>query len=472
MTNLIFTSQQYKELKRHLFPGDDLEALAFCLARQIKHEDGKRFLVTDIFLIPHELCEREADLLTWDTKDVVDIWDQAERDGKSVIKIHSHPGGLAAFSRQDDRSDFGLFPSIYRWCKSDCEHASVVFTPDFAVARILDKGNNAKPIDNVWVVGEELKLFPYRPATKLMGFDESTYAVLKKIKIGVVGCSGTGSWIIELAGRNEAGVLGLCEFDITKLHNLNRIVNAKKRDIGKNKARVAEQAVKEMGLGTVVRVSELPLHTKGSVELLKGCDLIIGCTDSIFARHLLNLVCTYYLIPLFDIGVHIQSKDHQIKNVASGWEYIYPGGSSLQSRGIYTAAELANETYQLRSPEHFERLKEDGYVRGQAVSRPAVSPINGVAATSCFEEIQARLLGYRNSRVKQPASKVYCGKSDEWFVKHESAFEKDNFLSGKVGLGDVFFENEAHLLFGDTSFFESENNLSSAAEPVATVEIN
>lgn len=447
MTNLTFTSAQYDQLQTHLFPGDGLEALAICLATPIAHEDGIRLIVTDVFCVPHELCQRREDLLIWRTADIIDILDQASNQKKSVIKIHSHPGGYEAFSAQDDRSDFGLFPSIYNWCESAAPHASVIFTPNSIIGRLIDRGNEAQFIDNVWVVGPTLRLFPYRPESKVLGFDESTYEVFKKIKIGLVGCSGTGTWISELCGRNEFGVFCICEFDSLEKVNLNRLLNSKLSLIGKNKAEIAKDSVLDMGLGSIVRISKSPLQTEESINLLKSCDILIGCLDSVFARHLLNLLSTYYVIPYFDIGVHIHAANGKIQNAVSGWEYLAPGYSSLQTRGVITAEALAEETYRLFSPQHFGRLEKEGYVRGdRKVSRPAVSAINGKASLSCFEEVQARLLRYRYDPDDQVASKVFCAKGDEEFRKYESDLKTDLLLKKKVGLTDQFFAENSHLL--------------------------
>ena len=450
MINLIFTDKQCNRLNAHLFPGDGLEALAFCLATQVKYPGGSRFLINEVWEIPHEQCDRSEDNLTWSTADIAEVLDKAADKGMSVIKIHSHPRGPRAFSEQDDRSDFGFFPSIYNWCEGNAQHCSVIFTEDFIVGRMIDKNNQEKMIDNVWVAGHPLRLYPYRPGSTIVGFDESTYDVFHGIKIGIVGCSGTGGWVVELSGRNEVGSLVACDPDILGKKNLNRVINSKMNLCGKNKAALAADVIREMGTGTFVEVSESSLHSVESIELLKSCDVIFGCVDSVFARHVLNTLCSYYMIPLFDIGVYIESTGKSISAAVSGFEYIVPGGSSLRTRGIFSPDDLAAETYHLKSPNHFKRLKDDGYIRGQVVGRPAVAATNCKAASMCFEEFQARVLGYRSDVDEPLASKVFCAKSGEYFVKQETDFEVDTILLKKVGWGDQFFKNEAHLLFAES----------------------
>lgn len=461
MTSLIFTDQQYRILHAHLFPGDGLEAVAFALATEVKQGGRKRLLVNEVHLVPYEVCERNAEYITWNTRDIAHVLDKADRAKKVVIKIHSHPYGPRAFSPQDDRSDAGLFPAIFNWVNGLHHHASVVFTEDFIVGRTLDSKNQVRKIDNIWVAGHPLRLFPHRAHKPVIGFDESTYNVFRGLRVGVVGTSGTGGWVCELLGRNEVGGLVACDADVLKEKNLNRVVNSKLHLCEMNKAVLAANAVREMGLGTIVEICESVLHTKDALNLFKTCDVIIGCTDSVFARYLLNLFCSYYMIPMFDVGVHIAATPNQITHAVAGFEYFVPNGSSFLTRGIFSSKDLAAETYALSSPEHFERLKKDGYIRGLNVARPAVSAINCLGATLCFEEFQARVLNYRHDH-DPVASKVFCAKSGETFVKQEKTFAVDTILEKKAGLGDDFFINESHLLFGEESAKASQSAASIA----------
>lgn len=452
MKNLIFLKAQYDKIHAHLFPGDGLEALSVCLATQVKHKGGVRFLVNDVYNIPHDECERDSDYLTWKTSSLAHILDKAAKEKKAIIKIHSHPKGPRAFSKQDNVSDFGLFPSIFEWCDHQTDHCSVVFTDDYIVGRVFDSMNTAHVIENVWVIGESLRLYQAKHAYKsATGFDESTYEVFRDIKVGVVGCSGTGGWVCELLGRNEIGRLFLSDFDILKNKNLNRIVNAKAHLCGKNKAEVAAEAIRDMKLGTNVTWSSLPIQNREVIEQLKSCDVIFGCVDSVFARHLLNMLCAYYMIPYFDVGVHIATGSDTIKAAVAGFDYVFPGGSSLQTRGIFTADELAAETFELFSPDLSQRLRHEGYIRGQVVGRPAVSAINTVGASHCFEEFQAQVLSYRYDPSDAIASMVFCAKSRELITKKENRFEVDQLLRKVVGKGDLFFREQAHLLLSEQS---------------------
>lgn len=460
MDSLIFLGDQEKVLSEHLFPGDGLEALAVCLATQINHAFGRKFIVTSVHPIPYEVCERRSDLLTWPTEAIADLLDRATKEGKTVVKIHSHPLGPRVFSFQDDRSDRGLFPPIYNWCEGEAKHLSVVFSPGFIFGRVVNKDSSFSTLDKIWVVGEKLKLFTCEQAEKTAGaFDESTYQVNHKIIVGTVGASGTGGWLVEQCGRNEVGALVAVEPEILESKNLNRIVNATMADVGQPKVEIARWAVEAMGLGTKVLTRQTLVQARKTLEMLMACDVIFGCVDSVLGRYVLNLFCTYFGIPYFDVGVHIAVGDNALKDAVGGFEYLIPGKSSLLTREIFNSKELADETYRAYSPSHYDRLKHDGYVRGKAVPRPAVGTINCLAVTKAFEEFQAQVLGYR-SHENCAASWVFSVKSNEVIKSDESQFAEDLSLKPKVGQGLKFFEKERHLILEE----EQATEVASAGE--------
>lgn len=57
-------------------------------------------------------------------------------------------------------------------------------------------------------------------------FGDGTTQLMKSLCVGVAGCSGTGSWVIEMLARVGVGRLALVDPDRVERKNLNRIVNS------------------------------------------------------------------------------------------------------------------------------------------------------------------------------------------------------------------------------------------------------
>ncbi len=76
-------------------------------------------------------------------------------------------------------------------------------------------------------------------------FGDDTYNRLRNLKIAVVGCSGTGSFVIEHLARLGVGCIILVDPDIMEVNNLNRIPNSTMDDAVKNlpKVCVFERAI-------------------------------------------------------------------------------------------------------------------------------------------------------------------------------------------------------------------------------------
>ena len=79
---------------------------------------------------------------------------------------------------------------------------------------------------------------------------------LQKLRIGVVGCGGTGSAVVELLARAGVGRLLLVDPDVVTKTNLNRLYGSTRSDVEKcrPKVQVVRDHVERMGLGTQIAI--------------------------------------------------------------------------------------------------------------------------------------------------------------------------------------------------------------------------
>src|SRR3954453_9030322 len=128
---LAFSGDQHEHLKSFLFPGDGNEAVAILLCGSRAGDRSHRLVVREIHGIPYEDCsERTPMRVTWPPDYIAPMLDRAAAEGLSVVKVHSHPGGYAAFSLTDDKGDERLLPMIRGWVEADVPHGSAVMLPD------------------------------------------------------------------------------------------------------------------------------------------------------------------------------------------------------------------------------------------------------------------------------------------------------------------------------------------------------
>jgi hypothetical protein len=192
-----------RQLRAHLFPGDGKEAVAFALCGRHRAKECDYLLVQEVHPIPYADCPvRAHDQVTWSTDALEPLLCAAAARGLGVVKFHSHPTGYANFSRTDDASDLDLFPSIHGWVDDDGPHASVIVLPERGMfGRSVDAQGAHRPLDRISIAGDSIACHDQHSVVALPGhaerhaqlFGTATSALLRRLVIGVVGCSGTGS---------------------------------------------------------------------------------------------------------------------------------------------------------------------------------------------------------------------------------------------------------------------------------------
>lgn len=389
---LRMTGKQKQALYEHLFPVDGREAVALALCGRRTGTDRHCLSVCRIESIPHAECDRRDDSIRWPTGRLATLLTEAARREMAVVKFHSHPGGYDRFSGCDDASDREFFAAAESWCEGALPHASVVLLPCGKMFGRTQGGSGVfVPIEVISVAGEAVEYWFAQAADFLPDFTdrhaqvlgESTVMKLRRLRAGVIGCSGTGSPTVEQLYRLGIGELVLVDPDTIGIENLNRIVNSWSADAhGRRlKVEVLQRAIHSAAVGTDVITLPHDLLRPEVVEQVAQCDVVFGCVDSVFARHVLNKLASTYCIPYFDIGVGLKADGKGgIAHISGAINYLQPDGSSLLSRGAYTLAAVQADALRRTDPSEHAKRAASGYIEGAEVARPAVISVNMVFA--------------------------------------------------------------------------------------------
>jgi len=395
----------HTQLRRHLFPGEGNESAAVLVCTKVPG-DRQRLLAKNLILVPHKECSyRDEVSLTWPSSHIEDAIDIAEPEQLSIILVHSHPNGYPHFSDVDDHSDREIIPSIFEACGHLHGTAVMlpsgvmfgrVYTPDLAVA----------PMDLISVVGPDLHYWwehgQLRPAARPMAFTSAMTTELSSLTVCVIGVSGTGSIVAEQLSRLGFGRVILIDHDTVEWKNLNRILNTTKADADNNRPKVevfAERVNTYREEPFAVPVDSNIL-TRKAVLAAAQADVLFSCVDTHRGRSVADRIATAFLLPLIDVGVAIPTRDtgatKAIAEATGRIDYVYPGGSTLFDRGVYTAATLQAEALAESDPEaHAEQLKL-GYIEDVQEQAPAVISLNMRAASACVMEFIARAYPFRH----------------------------------------------------------------------------
>jgi hypothetical protein len=406
--SLRITQTDHAALKRHLLPGDGLEAVAVALCGRRRGESRHCLTVRSVVPIPYDECKvRTPDRITWSTQRLIPLLEEASRRDLAILKIHSHPGGYPQFSSIDDESDADLFNSVFGWTDSAFPQASAVMLPEgrmFGRAALRD--GSLQGLDSILVPGDDLHFWIPERGDRLAAFAQrhaqlfgsATTHRLRQMSAAVIGCSGTGSPLIEQLARLGMGRLVLVDPDCVEEKNLNRILNASREDayLKRPKVEVMARAIAAMGFATELEIIQADLATPRAVKAVAECDVVFGCMDGVEGRHLLNRLAAFYALPYFDVGVGLESDGlGGIREACGAVHYIRPDGSTLQDRNVYTPAQLRAAGLRRTDPKAYRDQLRAGYIHGVQEERPAVISINLQMAAAAVNEFLARLHPYR-----------------------------------------------------------------------------
>lgn len=451
--SLTLTSEQHLALKAHLFPGDGCEAVVLLICGRRAGSTRHRLTVQKMVPIPHEECElRTPDQVVWSTDFLLPLLQKVEERDLAIVKVHSHPGGYRAFSPYDDESDQVILPFLRNITGGHLPHASVVMLPDGEMfGRVSDADDTFLPLSSINVVGDDLLFWwdmlasglPEYAMRDAQAFGRGTVGRLQRLTIGVVGCSGTGSPLIELLARLGIGRLILVDPDHIEKKNLNRIVNSTYMDAVRQtpKVEVLARAIAALNFGTDIVALAKDVHDSEVIKALGECDVVFGCMDSIDGRATLNQIASYYLLPYFDLGVRLEADGNGgIDGIWGRVDYVQPGRSSLQSRGVFTAEQLYAASTKRTDPEMYEKLRKQAYIVNIQEDAPAVASINMQVAAMAVNDFLARLHPYRFDHNSAFARLDYLFHDCSTIPTPEAKFEVSQALSKDIGKADWLFK--------------------------------
>lgn len=443
--SLALKASTFQILQKHLYAGDGLENAAIMLCHFGKGRNGFRLMVKEVIQIPASKCvKRTSTCLSWAFAEYMDTEKitQTDREGLSVFTIHSHPNGVDTFSKIDDKNDKKLFDSVCGWFDDNRPNGSAIMLPDGKIkARTYNPSGNFSPMDSVSIVGENIMIWKQKKiknktpeyAMRIsQTFGKGTLNLLNQLKVGVVGCSGTGSIIIELLSRNCIGSLVLVDPDIVEEKNLNRIVNAKNTHAKKGvpKVEILKEAIKSMGMNVAIDTYKSDTYDKDVIEALTDCDILFGCVDSAAGRYHLECIESAYFIPYFDIGVYLESDEEGgISQADAVVNYVHPENTSLLSRKTYTSEQVTADRLKRDDRDLYEKQREEGYLVGVVEDQPAVISVNMQAACLAFNDFLARIHNFRLDNNSEFGSQRFqlvqgCYLNENCATDFDSPFKK------------------------------------------------
>ncbi len=416
LVDLTIQERHLDSLRGLVLRNDGIEAAAYVLYGENRvacdpweRRARRRFTSYEVLPIPDEdKVSASGQHVTWSTTSFVRLLKQAKDENLVAGIVHAHPGGPARFSDQDDRNERELVRLTQNRNGQNAAMLSVLLTGTGDIRARLWSDTHA-PIDTetVRVVGQRLIFHGVSEvphgldafARQALAFGPAVNARLRALRVGIVGCGGTGSAAAMLLARLGIGQIVLFDDDIVEASNLNRLHGARRPDADAMRFKVDVVAREIAGLGIGVRAVPLRgwINDPAARDALKACDVIFGCTDDHDGRLLLNRVAYFYLIPIIDMGLAIDPAPdgNGLRDLSGRVTVLTPGAPCLLCRGIVDPITARDEDLRRRQPEEYERRKREAYVRGGGNPAPAVVTFTTATACMAVDELLQALTGFR-----------------------------------------------------------------------------
>lgn len=114
---------------------------------------------------------------------------------------------------------------------------------------------------------------------------------LKNSRVLIVGTGGLGSPVSLYLTAAGVGTIGLVDFDVVDVSNLQRQVIFNIDDTGEPKVDAASEKLKKLNPSINIQKHNVQLNSDNALEIIQGYDLVIDGSDNFPTRYLVNDAC-------------------------------------------------------------------------------------------------------------------------------------------------------------------------------------
>lgn len=361
-----------RHLLQHYKNGELQEDLCFGLWTPSRGAKRETAIVTDVLLPQpgerslHGNASFNGRYLTRATR-------EAARNGQGLTFMHSHPSdGWQGMSVADVHAERDRVADTARATNQPLIGMTVGIDGCWS-ARIWndEKGKKTRTWSKKVRVVEKSRLVIWqRPSTDrrdrkkqrrtVESWGEHKQTIIESIRVGVIGLGSVGSIVSEGLARIGVRELVLIDHDVVEEHNLDRLLNAGVKDIGRAKTDVAEAAARRGSSAKSIEIINIrkKIQHESAYAAARDCDILVCCVDSPVARDVVNRIAYRDAIPAVDGGVEIRREPRTGNMNAARWKahIVNPYNECLRCKGQYSSSDVMLELDgSWRNP---------GYIRG------------------------------------------------------------------------------------------------------------
>ncbi len=389
MAVLIFSQSFFLRLREFLFSNVPKENGCFLLGNSYHRRTGEPVIIATEMILPGiDSWNSDGEHMLEPTSSYINnSVVRADNADTSLIFVHTHPGAFhpPSFSSIDEMSNRRLFRNLSQIIPNR-PLGSLVLSRKGVHGVLFEKGkigsiSQFKFIGRTYSIEEAdgPPMIPLDPTfdRQTRAISQGRNALLRNMKIAIVGVGGTGSAVAVQLARMGVGSLTLLDRDTVEESNVSRVYGSKKKDIGKPKVGVLK---KHLSTFSRIKVDAIraDITTEGITQHLSDSDIIFGCTDNLTSRAVLNDVALQYYTPLIDVGCRIHMKGAEsIEQAIAKVQVVTPDTACLWCTGTLDGAVIMQEALPANEK---RKLVEEGYYQG-VEDQPSIISLTTLAAS-------------------------------------------------------------------------------------------
>ncbi len=257
---------------------------------------------------------------------------------------------------------------------------------------------------------------------------------LSRLHVGIIGLGSVGSIVAEAVARIGVGRATLIDPDHVESHNLDRLMNADKNDIGAMKVDISARAMKQHGTASNLHIISLaqPLQSPDAYSMALDCDIIFSCVDRPAARDVANFIAYSHLIPIIDTGILVDRHERNDELFSAHWRshLITPSHQCLRCNGQYDTSSVHLDLGRL--------LDDPSYIAGTSADltrrNENVFPFSLSAASMAVNQMVRYIIG--NEAWPDVQQQDYEFKTNSLRIRNESCRDNCRFPM-RTAMGDL-----------------------------------
>lgn len=402
---------------------DGHERVAIVLFRRFKSPDGlpesDRFVATEFHPFGESwITESSTTGFSYSLRPLRLFFQRCEEEGLVFGFVHNHPPHSASFSSDDEENERVLMQAIANRNGKDSHLVAMMLCDGKWYARIR-QGKTPEDIcviRHIAIIGDRIDIHTALDsrATADTNVDDNIWArqaaafgkpfvdKLRGLRVGVVGCSGTGGPSATLLARAGIGELILVDHDQLEKSNLNRVRGAWHKDVGRHKAEITRDFIHNMELGTTaIAIDALLDISPEAVDALTTCDVIFGCTDDDLGRQALNAMVSYYGIAYIDLGLggqileNAEGQPHMAYQEGRVSTVLPEFGECLFCQRVTSEKDAKRQQAIRENPDITKQELKERYLDGGHEPSPGVGPFTSAIADLAVATLFDLITPYR-----------------------------------------------------------------------------